>query len=191
MWIHRFLRGRVWGSGLYLEKDPIHLLPGIQDSREQLGRDVAVFLVSCFSGLWWEGLCWSDVTSCEQQIREKTWDNLIEELGERTAEEQRAGTWRKRASEEGINYERAFWARYEKSASSFLWQFPTLTYFAKKEIIYFYYCPILIMAIFNITYSKPPISANFLFFLGLVFTISAIFYHFGKKSFFVIFFSFF
>ena len=75
--------------------------------------------------------------------------------------------------------------------SGSLGQFPTLTYFAKNEIIYFYYCPILVMAIFNITYSKPPISSNFLIFPGLVFTISAIFYPFGKNSFLVIFFSFF
>lgn len=75
--------------------------------------------------------------------------------------------------------------------SGSLGQFPTLTYFAKNGIIYFYYCPILVLAIFNITYSKPPISSNVLIFLGLVFTISAIFYPLGKNSFLVIFFFFF
>lgn len=36
--------------------------------------------------------------------------------------------------------------------SGSLGQFPTLACFAKREIIYFYYCPILVMAIFNTTY---------------------------------------
>lgn len=33
--------------------------------------------------------------------------------------------------------------------SGSLGQFPTLACFAKREIIYFYYCPILVKAIFN------------------------------------------
>lgn len=33
--------------------------------------------------------------------------------------------------------------------SGSLGQFPTLACFAKREIIYFYYCPILVRAIFN------------------------------------------
>ena len=80
-----------------------------------------------FVHVWRKGgrCVWQAVNSRSEK---KTWDNLIEELGERTAEEQRAGTWRTRASEEGINYERAFWAQYEKSASSFFWQFGSISY---------------------------------------------------------------